>query len=111
MHRNGDSGRDLESLGRISAQLSPKRNGGIPDSSSIDREQSSRLGVDLDNLTTYTDRSKLIEIQGFDSPNSKHSSDIRTKSPEKQKKGLSEIEGRHPEHQSKTCESTAKSSW
>lgn len=49
------------------------------ESTKKDLEASHRTVGDNDNMTTYTDRSKLMEIQGFDSPDSKKLPDIESK--------------------------------
>jgi hypothetical protein len=58
-------------LGETFAKLNPQKKSDSHPSPGKSKENSSRLAPDGDNMTTYSDRSKLVEIQGFDSPDSR----------------------------------------
>lgn len=70
LHRGADE-EPGNGSGKISAQLSPRRFQMSGDTTKKVLEASHRTVGDNDNMTTYTNRSKLMEIQGFDSPDSK----------------------------------------
>lgn len=84
MHRGTDEETGNGS-GKISAQLSPRRYQISGETTKKDLEASQMTAGDNDNMTTYTDRSKRMEIQGFDSPGSRNNPSSRIKSPQKQK--------------------------
>lgn len=77
IHKGDEETNQNNVSGKISAQLSPRRFQIDGQKSKQEPEASYKTVGDNDNMTTYTDRSKLMEIQGFDSPGSRSSSNNR----------------------------------